>query len=260
MILIFKYIFLFGLRIIDIPDLFIKEDRSAFLLKLRDLGIYNYDRYLLNFVAALSDILVSLNIASFDYFLTNSLFPNNLASIENLILHFQIQELYPLLCYYEPLYYLLLPGKINNLLAILSLTNESSFTEFLLKIYKNGYRFSHMPSLSAFWYLSMCMVEQYSSLSYTLILIYGKYLANFDIRLIPMFRNGSGFTSYLPHVINSAYLGVYAFNALIFTYLYSNFNKVEIVNTNFLHWATLFFLGFYIWDLIYGSLKKKSLK
>ncbi|KAM0681503.1 hypothetical protein GINT2_000015 [Glugoides intestinalis] len=126
--------------------------------------------------------------------------------------------------------------------------------QILLFSFENGYITCHIPSLSGFWFLSMCMVEQYSRLSYSLILLYGSFLCYNKRQLTPIFKNGSTFISYLPYLMKSSYLGVYVSFAFLFEYLYMNFKQTEIININFIYWASLLFVGLYIWDIESGSL------
>ncbi|ELA42313.1 uncharacterized protein VICG_00713 [Vittaforma corneae ATCC 50505] len=256
-----KYFLIFCCRIVDIPSKIFIKDHSKEILLLRDFKINEFNTCLFNILCSLADLLFSLKVRSFDYFLLSSLFPNDLSSLENFIIHFKIQELYPFLCFYEPFYLLKLPSKFSNLfhLNILLGTNlirgrSVSLLNSLSTVYLNGLNYCHFPSLSGFWYLLMCMVEQYSGLSYTLNLIYGNFLSDKDPRLIPVYKNGSSFISYLPFILKSKFLNLYFAIALVFEYLYMNFKCSEIVNTNFLYWTSLLFVSLYIWDLKFGSL------
>lgn len=255
----FKYFLIFCLRVVDIPSKVFIKDHSREILLLRDFKINKFSIFIFNLLCTLVDLLFSLKVRSFDYFFLSSLFSNDLSSLENFIVHFKLKELYPFLCLYEPFYLLMLPGKLSNVLHLHLLLNTihvkpMNILSTLSTIYSNGLGYCHLPSLSGFWYLFMCMVEQYSSLSYTLNLIYGKFLSAKDPRLIPVYKNGSSFVSYLPFILKSRVLNLYVTIALIFEYLYMHFKTNEILNTNFLYWTSLLFVGLYILDLKFGSL------
>lgn len=265
------------LRLIDIPARLFIPDRSRLLMLFRNLGIYELNSFLFNFTCTISDLIFSIASGSFHYFFYTCLFPNDISSIENLIVHFHFTEFFHLLYLLDPVYLLYssvsLPFKLNSILALQIATINlypSQFTipswlpkrigwlfsniQILVFSFLNGYITCHIPSLNGFWFLSMCMVEQYSRLCYSLLLLYGSFLCHNKPQLLPIFKNGSTFISYLPYLLKSDYLGIYVSFAFLFDYLYMNFKQTEIVNINFIFWTSLLFIGFYIWDLKSGSL------
>lgn len=267
-----EYLAVFTARALNLSSRVFLKGNSMVLLLLRDFGVYRLGP-LFSILCTLADLAVSWSTRSANYFVLGTLFSNDLASIENFILHFNISELYPLLCYYEPLYLLRLQNRLSNyvsLCLLLAAVDDSPdspvetplsaavtrMAEPLRRIYENGFRFCHYPGLNGFWYLFVCVVEQYSQLSYTMCLIYSNFLLGKDPRLFPVCKSRSTFVSYLPHIMRSSYLNVYFALALLFEYLYMNFKKNETVNTNFLHWATMLFLCLYVWDLKFGSLRR----
>ena len=116
-------------------------------------------------------------------------------------------------------------------------------------MYIIGYSTSHLPSLSGFWYLSMSMIEQYSHFSYSMILINSIFLISKEKRLLPVLKNNSNLTSYLPYILGSEYSSIFCLIALIFEYLFMIFKKWEISNTNFIYWTTLVFVILYVYDI-----------
>lgn len=237
-------------------------DRSRTFNIMRSIGIFDFNEPIHNLICTVSDLAISLNKNTPNYFMYSSLFPNSISSVENVIIYFQLTDFYPLICYYEPLYFLVLPNMINNLLQIHLLCkiiiNHSNVIQSISLMYKNGYDTSHLPSLSGFWYLMMCMVEQYSSFSYTLILIYSNYLIKKRHGLLPIFKGSSTFTSYLPMISNSKMIDLYCIFGLIFEYTYNGFKSTMVFNTNFIYWSTLLFIILYILDLKLGRCNIKS--
>jgi hypothetical protein len=124
-----------------------------------------------------------------------------------------------------------------------------SFKELFSTSYNIGYATSHLPSLSGFWYQSMCMIEQYSFFNYSMHLVNSSFLISKEERLFPLLKNNSNLVSYLPYILNSQFYSLFCTIAIVFEYLYMIFRKWEIVNTNFLYWTTLVFVLLYIFDL-----------
>lgn len=124
-----------------------------------------------------------------------------------------------------------------------------SFKELFSTSYNIGYTTSHLPSLSGFWYQSMCMIEQYSFFNYSMHLVNSSFLISKEERLFPLLKNNSNLVSYLPYILKSQFYSLFCTIAMVFEYLYMIFRKWEIVNTNFLYWTTLVFVLLYIFDL-----------
>lgn len=247
-----KFLIVFILRIFDIPSLIFREYHSTTILILQDFGFNYFNITIFNILCSFCDLLFALKTNSFNYYFFNSFFPNNIASIENFIILFKIRDLYPLLCFYDPFCLLKLPNPLLNFTDLLILINHSrslGILDTLVEIYSRGYKFSHLPCLNGPWYLMVCMVEQYSKLCYTLNIIYGNFISNRDIRTLIIFKNGSGFTNYLPFIVESKNINLYVVIGLIFEYVFMNFKINETVNTNFLYWFGLIFIGLYIYDI-----------
>lgn len=244
---------------IDIPSRILIADNSRVFYILRSFNVFDFNKAIYNFICTISDIAVSLDKNSINYFMYSSLFPNNISSIENAIIHFKLTDFYPFICYYEPMYFIILPNIISNLLHTwLMCNNHLDLFESMKLVYKNGYDMAHLPSLSGFWYLMMCMVEQYSKFSYTLILIYGNYLIKKNTRLFPIFKGSSTFNSYLPVILNSRMIDLYCIFGMVFEYVYMEFKRTMVTNTNFIFWSTLIFVILYVLDLKYGKFLIKN--
>jgi len=250
------YLFVFALRMFDLPARIFIKNRTKPISLLRELNITSFNPVLLNLLCCLSDLLVSRSISSFDYFLLGAIFPCGVSSLENSVIHFRLTELYPLLCLYEPLYLLHLPMGLQNLSTAVVIL-EFAGKPGLSTLYHNGFDYNHLPGLNGFWYPFVCVVEQYSKLSYTLNLVYAKYLLGKEPRLFPVYRNEASFMSYLPAILRSPHLNLYVVVGLGFEYLYMCFKRNETVNTNFLYWTTLVFVGMYLYDLRFGALRTK---
>lgn len=254
----FGYTLLFLFRLLDIPGRVFIKDNSKEIVLLRELANITFNPVILTAICTFCDLLFSLSIHSLDYFILTSMFPNDISSIENSVIHFKLTEFYPLLCLYDPLYLFYLPDILKNLGSVSAVLAFGGKNELgaLQAIFYNGFRYNHLPGLNAFWYLFTCAVEQYSKLTYTLNLVYANFLIGNEPRLFPLYRTGASIGSYLPYIHRSKHISLYFTIGFVFEYLYMNFKKNETVNTNFLYWATLIFIGGYMYDLKWGSLCK----
>jgi len=257
-------ILLFSFKVLDIPSLIFKIYNS----RLDILASVPFSRSIphLRLLCCLCDLLVAFRKRSITYLLYASLFPTDISSITNCIFMFPSSLLDGVMCFLDPIYFSCIKNPIKSYLEILLIYNDistsqkgpaSTVFEFMRAAYLNGYKNNHIPGLNGFWYFHTCMIQQYSKLSYSLILILANFFLRREPRLLPIFRNHSSFISFLPHICNSKLISVYAALGLSFEYLFMLFRTVEIVNTNFLYWFTLFFCILYLYDIRFGSLSIK---
>lgn len=318
----FEIIFLISMLILkacDLPSIIFNNDYAREYHIFKSMEIEKFNKNWLKLVYSICDILVYFKLKNKEYILLSLLIPATISSLENLILIYDIEDLHPVLSIIDPIYFYILPGKVNSLslfstmelvtsnnngiLNELNTTHPSipsyntdtgsipantqifilftklpiysrlpdslkefslilfsalyflyNFTYQHLKhyfhfIYEIGYSTSHLPSLSGFWYLFMCMIEQYTFFSYSMHLVNAKLLISKEKRLLPIFKNNSNLISYLPFILKSEFSSLFCIAALVFEYLFMIFKKWEVANTNFLCWFTFIFIGLYIYEL-----------
>lgn len=260
-------ILLFSFKVLDIPSLIFKIYNS----RLDILASVPFSRCIphLRVLCCLCDLLVAFKKRSITYLLYASLFPTDISSITNCISMFPSSLFDGVLCFLDPIYFSCIQSPIKSCLEIFLIYNDvstgwkspaslaSTVFDFIRVSYLNGYKNNHIPGLNGFWYFHTCMIQQYSKLSYSLILILANFFLRRESRLLPIFRNHSSFISFLPYIYNSKLISIYTALGLSFEYLFMLFRTVEIVNTNFLYWFTLFFCILYLYDIRFGSLSIK---
>jgi hypothetical protein len=244
------YLF-FIVKAFDIPSIVFKTDYPREYLFFRTFNIPFVNLLYLKLIYSLADILIFYKLKyQLKYLVISLIFPSNLSSLENLILIYNFEPCYFLLALLDPLYLLILPNKMK-IFSDLFLINFYEIS--LLTI---GYGSCHNPSLSTFWYPSMCMIEQYSSLSYSIHLINSKYLISKEKRLFPLLKSNSNLMSFLPFILNSKLSSLYCIVNSVFEYMFLLLKQYEIVNSNFLYWITLIFTIIYVIDIKMNLLQK----
>lgn len=242
---------LFLAKIIDIPAMIFKQSECRLHLFpqtniLRFVGLRGM---LLKVLCALADVLVTLKLRNMKYLAYSALFPCDIASLCNLANLYDLPGMYvkEALILFDPAYLLLDASKIPRILDMCFLPPVQGAT--LAQAYLIGYGNNHIPGLNGFWYLHMCMIEQYSKLCYTLVLVFAGFLLKREARLLPLFLNGSSFINFLPYLTQSRFINIFLCLAYIFEYLFMLFRTADIINTNFLFWASHVFCLFYLADL-----------
>lgn len=246
-----KCIFVGFLFLLNLNEIRLHETRLHFMQSL-PFQLFGADLFYFNILCFLCDLFVGWKLGCLDYVLYSALFPYDLSNIQNALV-LGSQNMAILL---DPVFAVLhVPFHILVwLLPVLFIF----YSKELFLIYENGYRNNHIPSLNGLWFMHLNMFEQYSKLAYTLSLVMSYFLGRRDMRLLPVFLNGSCFRSFLPFIIRSPFLNIYIMLGVLFEYFMCQFNKSDIVNTNFMMWIALIFDCLYLLDIKFN--KKGQLK
>lgn len=179
-----------------------------------------------------ADVATAYRINSFDYFYYTIFTPLDVSAISNAILAFSPSCLDAALPFIDPAY---ASAPDWPLAALLSLGPSSA----------------HRPSLNGFWYQAMCMPEQFGPYIAAVVAACSRFLVAQDPRLLPVFVSRATLRNYLPFIVHGPFVSLYFALYIVFVYLCHLFSTYAIVNTNFLFWSVLVFLGLYIFDIRY---------
>lgn len=117
--------------------------------------------------------------------------------------------------------------------------------------------YEHLPSLSGFFYFRMCMLKQFQYFSNSVIALMGCSFVAQDIHFLPLFMARASFRTYLPFIYNSPCILMYATLSLGFRYWCRLFRTIGVINTNFLYWLSLVFIGTYLAELKWRQIVAK---
>lgn len=254
------YALFLGIKMLDLPSLLFHYPFGRMMVFSPTPPIMLLDNVYFNTTCALCDIALSVRNRDPMYVFYSALFPSDISSIANLAVTLTPSVLDCFLVMVDPAYLTVVSKPLEMFLRLLSLSEVLGESDLWLSSvlhapYLNGYRNNHIPGLNGLWYLHACAFEQYSRLYYTLVLVLACFFVRKDRRLLPVFTNGSTFTTYLPYIGKSRYLGLYYVLGLVFEYLFMLFRTFDIINTNFLYWISFLFIMLYVFDIKHGSMK-----
>lgn len=224
-----------AIKCLDLPALFYNPcDPEADYKYYRPLYTA-IPRRLFYALCVAADLATSYRINSFDYLYYSIFTPLDVSSLENFLLSCVPSSLDPILQFLDPAYF--------------PITMYPYFATEERRLPAVGRECSHLPSLSCRWYHDMCMFEQFSGYSRSLMAVSAFCLASRDARLVSLFKTRATFKNYLLFVHRSRYISLYFAIYVVSVYLGHLFTRLGVANTNFLYWNSLLFTSLYVYDL-----------